>query len=83
MTKFYHELWVNCRTPIESLREAQLLIYRRPDLVDALAGERGAFQRQAAVRVESSAPHPSSPEPSLPRTPVKLWAAFVVFGVGK
>ena len=37
MAKFYHELWVNGRPAVEALREAQLLVYRRPDLIPAMA----------------------------------------------
>src|SRR5204863_4098164 len=58
MAKFYHELWVNKRPPIEALREAQLMIYRRPDLIADLAGERGAPKLKEAVAVKSADPLP-------------------------
>src|SRR5262249_59044169 len=32
MAKFYHELWVKGRPPLKALRQAQLLVYPRPDL---------------------------------------------------
>src|SRR5205085_11898789 len=41
MAKFYHELWINKKSPIEALREAQLTIYYHPELLSDLAGERG------------------------------------------
>src|SRR5262249_17865506 len=41
MAKFYYELWVNMKPPIEALREAQLTIYYHPELIPDLAGERG------------------------------------------
>ena len=41
MSKFYHELWQQGKPPIEALRDAQLLVMRRPDLVEKLSGGRG------------------------------------------
>jgi CHAT domain-containing protein len=89
MTKFYHELWVNKKPPIEALREAQLTIYRRPDLIATLASaERGLKLEQAlsAKPGEPGAPKPGEPGASATgatRTPTKLWAAFVLSGAGK
>ena len=51
MAKFYHEMWVNKKEPLAALREAQLTIYRRPDLIPDLAGERGAPKLKDAVRL--------------------------------
>src|SRR6185436_17754504 len=51
MAKFYHELWVNKRPPIEALREGQLVIFKRPDLIPDLAGERGAPLVAKSVKV--------------------------------
>ena len=80
MAKFYHEMWVNKKPPIEALREAQLTIYRQPELIPDLAGERGAPKLKEAVAVKASV------EPSGRRgktADTKLWAAFVLSGVGK
>jgi CHAT domain-containing protein len=77
MTKFYHELWVNKKPPIEALREAQLTIYRHPELIPALAGEHGRPELDKAITasVEASARRD--------RADTRLWAAFVLSGVGK
>jgi CHAT domain-containing protein len=78
MAKFYHELWINKKPPIEALREAQLTIYHHPELIPDLAGERGAPRLKEAVTVSSLA----QPQ-AAGRTDTKLWAAFVLSGVGK
>src|SRR5262249_4606066 len=53
MAKFYHELWAKGRPPTEALREAQLFVYLRPDLVAELAGDdRGPPQVHEARRRE-------------------------------
>jgi tetratricopeptide (TPR) repeat protein len=87
MAKFYHEMWVNKKPPIEALREAQLTIYRRPDLIPDLAGERGAPRlKEAAALKLSPRLAGGSGEPPVSRrltADTKLWAAFVLSGVGK
>ena len=80
MAKFYHELWVNKKTPIEALREAQLTIYRRPDLIPDLAGERGPPKLKEAVAMKTTGTSPVAREK---RADTKLWAAFVLSGVGR
>ena len=79
MTKFYHELWVNKKPPIEALREAQLTIYRHPELIPDLAGERGAPNLKAAIAVKLGEPSRVSGRVA----DTRLWAAFVLSGVGK
>jgi CHAT domain-containing protein/tetratricopeptide (TPR) repeat protein len=81
MTQFYHELWANKRTPIEALREAQLTIYRHPERVAALAGERGRPALDEAAKLGSTVT--AKPEEKPKTTPTKLWAAFVLSGVGR
>jgi len=81
MAKFYHEVWINKKSPIEALREAQLTIYRRPDLIPALAAERGAPKLKEAVEVKVGEPGASAA--GAKRADTKLWAAFVLSGVGK
>ena len=34
MARFYHELWVNGKTPLEALRQAQLTILRYPERIE-------------------------------------------------
>jgi CHAT domain-containing protein/Tfp pilus assembly protein PilF len=82
MAKFYHELWVGKKPPLEALREAQLTIYRRPDLIPDLAGERGAPKLKEAVAVKSGDPPPKEVD-AKKHIDTKLWAAFVLSGVGK
>jgi CHAT domain-containing protein len=81
MTKFYHEMWVNKKPPIEALREAQRTIYRHPELIPALAGERGRRDRDKAVAVRPREPGVSATGDR--RADTRLWAAFVLSGVGK
>jgi tetratricopeptide (TPR) repeat protein len=88
MAKFYHELWVKNRPPIAALRQAQLLIYLRPDLVEELAGdERGPPRLEDARRrdiLERGVAAPASvAPPGTRRAPTKLWAAFVLSGTGR
>jgi CHAT domain-containing protein len=83
MAKFYHELWVKQRASLEALREAQLLVYRRPDLLGELAGERGTVQQKEAVRVSPSPPAAEEKGPRAERSPPKLWAGFVLSGTGR
>jgi CHAT domain-containing protein/Tfp pilus assembly protein PilF len=80
MAQFYHELWVNKKTPLEALREAQLTVYRHPERIPALAGSRGRPALEEAAKL-GSAP-PTKPEEKPKTTPTKLWAAFVLSGVG-
>jgi CHAT domain-containing protein len=79
MAKFYHEMWVNKKPPIEALREAQLTIYRHPELIPDLAGERGAPRLKEAVAVKRVEPRGVNRRVS----DTKLWAAFVLSGLGK
>jgi CHAT domain-containing protein len=82
MAKFHHELWVSKRPPIDALREAQLLVARRPDLVDSLSGERGAVRLKEAVTVAPGTERPAGAARG-ERLPAKLWAAFVLSGPGR
>jgi CHAT domain-containing protein/tetratricopeptide (TPR) repeat protein len=77
MVKFYHEMWVNQKPPIEALREAQLTIYHHPELIPDLAGERGTIKVKKAAAVKSD---PSAKPQAAKRADTKLWAAFVLSG---
>jgi CHAT domain-containing protein len=81
MAQFYHELWVNKKAPLEALREAQLTIYRHPERIAALAGERGRPALAAAAKLGSAAMTKPNEKPKT--TPTRLWAAFVLSGVGR
>jgi CHAT domain-containing protein len=79
MAKFYHALWVEKKDPLSALREAQLMVYRHPELIPDLAGERGAPKFKDAVAAKASV----EPSGRRARADTKLWAAFVLSGVGK
>jgi CHAT domain-containing protein len=81
MARFYHELWVGGKTPLEALRQAQLTILRHPERIDDLADRgRPNFSRLVAVPADLRV-MPGQPAPK--RAPTKLWAAFMLSGVGR
>jgi CHAT domain-containing protein/tetratricopeptide (TPR) repeat protein len=80
MAQFYHELRANKRPPLDALRGAQLALYRHPERIAALAGERGRPAQEAAAKLGSAAA-PAKPDEKT-TTPTRLWAAFVLSGVG-
>jgi CHAT domain-containing protein/tetratricopeptide (TPR) repeat protein len=85
MAKFYHEMWVHKRPPIEALREAQLTIYNHPELISELAGERGAPNQRRVLELspeELKRSVQTKPNASA-KADTKLWAAFVLSGLGK
>jgi hypothetical protein len=62
--------------PAEALRQAQLTVYRHPDRIPALARERGPdFERVARG--------PAAPPAAAARAPARLWAGFVLSGLGR
>jgi CHAT domain-containing protein len=82
MALFYDRLWGQGRPPLEALREAQLALYRHPELVGKLAAARGT--PEFAEPLERSKPRPSSDDSSAPRREtVRQWAAFVLSGDGR
>jgi CHAT domain-containing protein len=79
MAKFYDGLWRQGKTPLEALRQAQLTIYRHPERIADLA-DRGRPKFNDTVRL------PADVRPGAAgraRTPTRLWAAFVLSGVGR
>ncbi len=81
MAQFYHELRVNKRTPLAALREAQLTIYRHPERIADLAGERGRPALEKAAKL-GSAPAKPAVAGAGKKAGTKLWAAFVLSGAG-
>jgi CHAT domain-containing protein len=77
MTRFYHALWTEGKTPLEALRQAQLAVYRHPEQLTAWAQERRPPSARDTVHV------PSAPPQGTARTPTKLWAGFLLSGVGQ
>jgi CHAT domain-containing protein len=89
MALFYDALLRQKKSPLEALRQAQLAIYRDPQLAERVT------QEVAAARDRGSAPDFSKvirrPKPaagtepvaSTGRTPPKAWAGFVLSGLGR
>jgi CHAT domain-containing protein len=80
MAQFYHELRMNKRLPLEALRRAQLTIFRHPERILALAGERGKPAQEAAAKLGPAAAPPTEPGG---KAPPRLWAAFTLSGIGR
>jgi CHAT domain-containing protein len=78
MKLFFQKLWNEGKAPIHALREAQLVLYRHPERVKALAAVRGPdFSNQVKI-VEELAPRPKPAG----RDTTRLWAGFVLSGDG-
>ncbi|MEX0586613.1 MAG: CHAT domain-containing protein, partial [Pirellulales bacterium] len=78
MGLFYEKLWKQNKPPIEALREAQLAIYRNPDLIGKLAGQRGQSFSKTVDLVDAGRRAPDG-KTSHPR----FWAAWVLSGPGR
>jgi CHAT domain-containing protein/Tfp pilus assembly protein PilF len=75
MGLFYYHLWVEKRTPLEALRQAQLALYHHPERIASLARARGPdFEKAARL--------PATPQ-AAGRAPARLWAGFVLSGLGR
>jgi CHAT domain-containing protein len=74
MSVFYHHLWVEKKTPLEALRQAQLTLYCHPERIPTLALARGPD-------FEKAARPPATPQ-ATQRAPPRLWAGFVLSGAG-
>jgi CHAT domain-containing protein len=82
MGLFYYKLWKEDKEPRVALREAQLTLYRHPELVHQLAGERG-INFDKVVPLPADAPMAPKPGKAAGKAPVKLWAGFVLSGPGR
>jgi tetratricopeptide (TPR) repeat protein len=78
MDLFYHKLWRENKPPIQALREAQLTLYRNPSRIPKLAKLRGPDLTREVTRP----PDPAEVKAG-ERAPVKLWAGFILSGLGR
>ena len=81
MAIFYDRLWRQGKPPLEALREAQLALYRQPELVGKLAAARGTPDFDKLVQRPESSGFGGSSTPR--HAPVRQWAAFVLSGAGR
>ena len=78
MALFYRDLWEKNLTPMESLRQAQLTIYRDPSKIPELAkGFRGKFEEVPGASDPEIKPAKDGKAHPL------LWAAFTLSGPGR
>jgi CHAT domain-containing protein len=78
MALFYKNLWENNLSPVESLRQAQLGIYRDPGKIGELAKAfRGKFEEVAGMNENETTPGKNGTAHPL------LWAAFTLSGPGR
>jgi CHAT domain-containing protein len=75
MGLFYLNLWQQELTPLEALRQAQLALYHHPERIPQLARARGPDFAKAARL-------PATPQ-AAGRSRARLWAGFVLSGVGR
>jgi CHAT domain-containing protein len=72
MQIFYHNLWRKNLPPIEALRQAQLAVYRHPQLIDRAGADRGLDLSNPRKLPSGGA-----------TAPTRQWAAFVLSGAGQ
>jgi CHAT domain-containing protein len=80
MVLFYDKLWREKKTALVALREAQLTLYHHPERIKDLAQERGPkLDKIVRLPIERPKEGPARGAKALP----KLWAGFVLSGLGK
>jgi CHAT domain-containing protein len=81
MALFYDKLWRQKKPAIEALREAQLTLYHHPERIAALAKERGPnFDKIVRLPITPDREPKASPKG---KAATKLWAGFVLSGLGR
>jgi CHAT domain-containing protein len=88
MNLFYARLWhpdsAKRLPPLQALREAQLALYRQPELIPQFAkGEVRGPKKDTIIKIEDYAPSKGGEAKAEVRAPAKQWAAFVLSGDGK
>ncbi len=83
MTLFYTRLWSGEKgmTPARALREAQLSLYRHPERIAAWSKERGPTGK--VVKIEGYTPAAKPDGKATGTAHPKLWAGFVLSGLGQ
>lgn len=76
MHLFYEKMWRERKPPLQALREAQLQLYRSPDLIEHV-------QRRRGIDPAKTSPIRKPAEPTVATTPPQLWAAFTLSGWGR
>jgi CHAT domain-containing protein/Tfp pilus assembly protein PilF len=80
MVLFYDKLWREKKTALVALREAQLTLYHHPERIKDLAKERGPkLDKIVPLPIERS----KEAKARGAKAPPKLWAGFVLSGIGK
>ena len=89
MNVFYARLWhpdpARRLPPLQALREAQLTLYRQPELIAQFArGEVRGPKPDKAIKIEDYAPpRPEEVRSGEKRAHPRQWAAFVLSGDGR
>jgi CHAT domain-containing protein len=80
MVLFYDKLWREKKSAMVALREAQLTLYHHPERIKDLAKERGPkLDKIVRLPIERPKEGPARSK----KAPPKLWAGFVLSGVGR
>jgi CHAT domain-containing protein len=81
MRLFYEYLWEHNLRPIEALRQAQLKIYRDPDLATSVrSSQRGP---RIVAGTPDREPAPTDAPPRSSRLRPERWAGFMLSGIGQ
>ena len=78
MEEFYRNLWEKKLTKREALRQAQLTVYRNPEMVTRRAKELGVRGIE-----DEAVPLPAPGPARAQRSPARWWAAFLLSGLGE
>jgi CHAT domain-containing protein len=82
MTLFYRYLWADKLPPIKALQQAQLALYHHPEHIAAWSkGERAPSLKPRPATAPVTQDIPGKAQAT--GAPVKLWAAFVLSGLGR
>jgi CHAT domain-containing protein len=82
MMLFYHKLWHDGAAPLEALRDAQFTLYHHPERIPVLARERGVRVDRVVALPMGAALDGAKTAPAT-KAPTRLWAGFVLSGVGR